>query len=538
MTASIALVASLLLVVPSTANAAETGPGTMPTAVFTPDTVCLGSELTVHGAGWGAGELTGFWIDGSQASGNLLTEDAWSSTVRVAEDGTFSASWGTRADAEPGLYTGLSFQLKDHVDSMGRIDVSVTAEHCGPLTAATPTISGSAIVGSVLTAKAGTWTSGTTLKYQWLANGTAIGGATASTYTVTSSRSGQRITVAVTGSKSGYATTTKTSAGTAYVMRPSTPTISGTFAYGSTLTVKPNTWTSGTTFTYQWLANGKAISGATKSTLKLGSAQKATQISVKVTGKKSGHPTVAKTSSKSAKVLTAGSPWISGTRAVGSTLTAKTGTWTASTTYRYQWYANGSAISGATKSTFKLGSAQANDRITVKVTGKRSGYATVAKTSSNTTRIMKIGSPSISGSAVATKKLTAKPGTWSTGTKFSYQWYANGSAISGATRSTYTISSKYVGKRISLKIKGSQSGYTTFSKTAASTGVVKSGTARPVSDYRCPSGWPIKGNQTTRHTTDWIYHVPGGAYYSVTKPEQCFATGTAAKQAGYRESYR
>jgi hypothetical protein len=145
MTASIALVASLLLVVPSTANAAEPSTGALPTAVFTPDTVCLGSELTVHGAGWGAGELTGFWIDGPPASGNLLTEDAWSSTVRVAEDGTFSASWGTRADAEPGLYTGLSFQPKGLVDSMGRIDVSVTVERCDPLSAATPTISGSAI---------------------------------------------------------------------------------------------------------------------------------------------------------------------------------------------------------------------------------------------------------------------------------------------------------------------------------------------------------------------------------------------------------
>lgn len=51
--------------------------------------------------------------------------------------------------------------------------------------------------------------------------------------------------------------------------------------------------------------------------------------------------------------------------------------------------------------------------------------------------------------------------------------------------------------------------------------------------YNCPAGYPIKGNADSM-----IYHVPGGAYYSRTIPEECFATESAARAAGYRKSKR
>jgi hypothetical protein len=51
--------------------------------------------------------------------------------------------------------------------------------------------------------------------------------------------------------------------------------------------------------------------------------------------------------------------------------------------------------------------------------------------------------------------------------------------------------------------------------------------------WNCPSSHPIKGNASSM-----IYHVPGGAYYSRTNPEECFATESAAKSAGYRKSKR
>lgn len=53
------------------------------------------------------------------------------------------------------------------------------------------------------------------------------------------------------------------------------------------------------------------------------------------------------------------------------------------------------------------------------------------------------------------------------------------------------------------------------------------------SGWNCPSGYPIKGNADSG-----IYHVPGGAYYSKTQPEECFSSEAAAKKAGYRKSQR
>ena len=83
-----------------------------------------------------------------------------------------------------------------------------------------PTISGSAKVGSTLTAKPGAWgPTPVALKYQWKANGASISGATSSKYKITTGAAGRRITVAVTASKTGYVTVVKTSAATRAVVR-------------------------------------------------------------------------------------------------------------------------------------------------------------------------------------------------------------------------------------------------------------------------------------------------------------------------------
>lgn len=51
----------------------------------------------------------------------------------------------------------------------------------------------------------------------------------------------------------------------------------------------------------------------------------------------------------------------------------------------------------------------------------------------------------------------------------------------------------------------------------------------------CPKGYPVKGNRTGSNK-EWKYHVPGGRYYNITVPEECFTTEAAAKAAGYRKS--
>ena len=69
-----------------------------------------------------------------------------------------------------------------------------------------------------MTANAGTWAPApVTLTYQWRANGINISGATGKSYVISSSVKGKKITVTVTGTKSGYRTVSKTSLSTATV---------------------------------------------------------------------------------------------------------------------------------------------------------------------------------------------------------------------------------------------------------------------------------------------------------------------------------
>ncbi|MFE5835378.1 carboxypeptidase regulatory-like domain-containing protein, partial [Arthrobacter sp. NPDC056493] len=117
------------------------------------------------------------------------------------------------------------------------------------ITAPTPTVKGTAKVGSTLTATPGTWgPTGVALKYQWKANGVAITGAAATTFKLTTAQVGKTLTFSVTGTKAGYTTATKTSAATGTVMALNpvltspAPKVTGTAKVGYTLTATPGTW--------------------------------------------------------------------------------------------------------------------------------------------------------------------------------------------------------------------------------------------------------------------------------------------------------
>jgi len=60
----------------------------------------------------------------------------------------------------------------------------------------------------------------------------------------------------------------------------------------------------------------------------------------------------------------------------------------------------------------------------------------------------------------------------------------------------------------------------------------------PQDAWTCPLSHPIKGNFTTYSGERCIYHVPGGQFYSRTKPERCYATGEEAVKDGCRRSSR
>ena len=274
------------------------------------------------------------------------------------------------------------------------IYATLTVSSGVPVNTAVPVISGSTVVGDTLTSSTGTWTnSPTSYTYQWNEGGTAISGATSSTYVLVSSEVGDTITVTVTASNSlgSGSPATSNSVGPVTSGAPANtalPTISGTAQVGDTLTASTGTWTnSPTSYSYQWNAGGTAISGATSSTYTLISGEVGNTITVTVTATNSSGSTSA-TSSAVGPVTASGAPvntalpTISGTTQVGDILTASTGTWTNSpTSYSYQWNEDGTAISGATSSSYTLVSGEVGDTITVTVTATNSSGSTPATSS-------------------------------------------------------------------------------------------------------------------------------------------------------------
>ena len=94
----------------------------------------------------------------------------------------------------------------------------------------------------------------------------------------------------------GYTPTTKTSASRTIAKVFTTapvPTIGGDAAIGATLTATRGTWSPSTdvTYTYRWLRDGVAISGATGLTYKVVDADADTFLTFAVTAKKSGYTT-------------------------------------------------------------------------------------------------------------------------------------------------------------------------------------------------------------------------------------------------------
>ncbi|WP_182376637.1 ExeM/NucH family extracellular endonuclease [Nocardioides sp. WS12] len=173
-----------------------------------------------------------------------------------------------------------------------------------------PVITGTAKVGAQLTGTAGTWTpADVEVAYQWLAGGVEINGATTSTYTPVVADLGKVITLRVTASAEGLLDGVATSAPTAAVaqgtiVNTSLPTVSGTAKVGNKLIATAGTWTpTPASVSYQWLADGVPISGATGSILQLKGPLAGKRISVRMTARATGYTDALAVSAATAPVV-------------------------------------------------------------------------------------------------------------------------------------------------------------------------------------------------------------------------------------------
>ncbi|MFE4634552.1 hypothetical protein ACFRJ1_14435 [Streptomyces sp. NPDC056773] len=212
-----------------------------------------------------------------------------STTVSVASD---RRSMKVALDLTKAPLGPLSASV--HADGMEYGKGSVTVVDPIRSTAA-PRITGTAVVGGKVTATTGSWSpAADSHTYQWQVDGKSITGATSSSYTLPSTLQGKKLTVVVTARKAGHPVVKATSAAVtvkgAAPAATKAPSITGTAKVGSGLTVSRGTWTPApTSYDYQWYADGKTITGATRTTFTPTGAQRGQRITVKVTAHRTGH---------------------------------------------------------------------------------------------------------------------------------------------------------------------------------------------------------------------------------------------------------
>ena len=169
----------------------------------------------------------------------------------------------------------------------------------GTITVAKPKVSGTAKVGSKLTANAAMPApAAQSTKYQWLRGGKKIKGATAKTYTLKPADLNQRISVSVAYAKTNYTTKTVTSTATGKIAPAKLkvmkkPVINGKKSTGKTLKATAGSYnTKNVKISYQWTRSGKIIPKATKPNYKVVKADARKTLGVWVTASKPGYTTV------------------------------------------------------------------------------------------------------------------------------------------------------------------------------------------------------------------------------------------------------
>ncbi|PUB28825.1 hypothetical protein C8K30_103249 [Promicromonospora sp. AC04] len=181
-------------------------------------------------------------------------------------------------------------------------------------------------------------------------------------------------------------------------------------------------------------------------------------------------------------LFTTAAPTVSGTAKVGAALTAERGAWAPEPIgVQHVWKADGVVIKDATSSVLTVPASAAGKKITVTVIGDRQYYTTASATSAPTAVVapgtFTAPRPTITGTVKVGRTLTASRGTWSPApSSVKYVWKANGVPISTRTTSTFVVPASAKGKRLTVTVIGSRTGYTTKTVASAATATVASGT--------------------------------------------------------------
>ncbi|HEY5196276.1 MAG TPA: Ig-like domain-containing protein [Solirubrobacteraceae bacterium] len=231
-------------------------------------------------------------------------------------------------------------------------------------------------------------------------------------------------------------------------------------------------------------------------------------------------------------------PAVSGSPAVGQTLTCTPGVWSGGTpqTDAYQWLRDAEAITGATSSTYAVAAADQGHTLTCAVTTTNSGGNATATSAGvaipaaspvttpppvvpPATAPVNGALPGISGTAKLGFSVSCSQGVWS-GTMpqtYAYQWKRDGAAIAGATGVKLVIATGDLGHSLTCAVTSSNSA---GRATAASASL-----AVPLPSNTFTFASKAKASKTG--TITLAVQAPGSGHFSIRATFVSTATNTA-----------
>jgi hypothetical protein len=365
----------------------------------------------------------------------------------VAVAGATGASWAF-TPSSPGSYT-VYVKVTDNVGMQATSNTaSVTVNAAPSVTVSSGSVTLDVGQSQIFTATVSGGTS--TFSYQWYLDGGSVSGATGPSWTYTPSSSSlgsHSVYVKVTDSASTPVTVQSNTASVTVNAAPSVTVSSGsvTLDVGQSQ-VFTSSVTGGTSpFAYQWFLNGTAVSGATSSTWTFAPGSSGPySVYVNVTdnvGSNAKSNVAAVTVNPALHVsISPGSVTldVGQSKLFTSSVSGGTGSCT------YQWYLDGAPVSGATSASWTFTPSSAGSHtVYLSVTDTVSAVAT-----SNTATVTVNGALSVTISPPSATLDVGQSQVFNSsvlgGTSpYSYQWYLDGSPVSGAnsTSWTYTPSS-------------------------------------------------------------------------------------------------
>ena len=433
-----------------------------------------------------------FGIDAPSITGTAKVGETLTCAAADGTPGTISYAW-TRG-ATP-LGTDAAYQLKA-ADRTHEVTCTVTSARTGydDATASKdsatvgygtfsidpPSITGTAKVGETLTCAAAPGTPGT-VSYAWTRGATALG--TAASYDLVAADRTEQVTCTVTSARAGYddATASKDSATVGYgTFGIDAPSITGTAAVGETLTCAAAPGTPGTV-SYAWTRGATPL--GTEAAYELTAADRTEQVTCTVTSERAGYTDAS--SSKDSPTVGTGSfsigvPTVTGTAAVGETLTCAAAPGTPGTV-SYAWTRGATPL--GTEAAYELTPDDRTHVVTCTVTSERAGYTDASNELDSATvdyGTFTIGAPTITGTAEVGKTLTcaAAPGTPGT---VSYAWTRGATPL--GTDAAYELTAADGAHAVTCTVTSERAGY-----TEATNQVTSAVVTTPAAPHESPAG--------------------------------------------------